>query len=121
MRYLKTSLLLVLLAVFSCCGNKTTKEAMADTKDASMNTKMMENGFKMGTIVASKAEGECPFMIQMESEGEEKPVFLDPINLDESYKTNGQKIWFTFNGLRMMNRCIKANPVSIVEMQKRAE
>ena len=92
---------------------------METSKNSEMSAKMIEDGFKMGTIVASKAEGDCPFTIQME--GEDKPYFLDPINLDESFKKNGQKVWFTFNGLRMMNRCEKANPVSIVEMKKRED
>ena len=44
---------------------------------------------------------------------------LDPINLEESMKKDGLKVWVTYQGLRMMNRCEKANPVSIVEIEMR--
>lgn len=112
----------VLLA--SCNSKKVateaTTDATAETKTMSMNAKeMIKNGFTMGTIEESKAEGDCPFVIRIE--GEDKPYFYDPINLDESFKKHGEKIWFTFNGLRMMNRCERANPVSIVAIQKREE
>lgn len=120
MKYMKTTILIVTLTLFSCCSKKTTTDGMADTKKSEMASKMMANGFKIGTIVASKAEGDCPYVIQMEGE-DKQPYFLDPINLDESYKKDGEKIWFTYAGLRMMNRCLKANPVSIIDMQKREE
>jgi hypothetical protein len=68
--------------------------------------------------VTSKAEGDCPFAIMVEAE---EPYYLDPINLDESYKVAGEKIWFKFRGLRMMNRCDKASPIEISEIQKREE
>jgi hypothetical protein len=120
MKYMKTTILIVALTIFSCSSKKTTTDAMADTKKSEMITKMEENGFKMGTIVASKAKGDCPYVIQMEGE-DKQSYFLDPINLDESFKINGEKIWFTYAGLRMMNRCEKANPVSIIDMEKREE
>jgi len=46
----------------------------------------------------------------------------DPINLDESFsafKQDGMKVWFTFAGLRMMNRCEKANPINLIDIQTR--
>ncbi|MBL4662789.1 MAG: hypothetical protein JKY22_04370 [Flavobacteriaceae bacterium] len=119
MKYLKPSFVLIALMLFSCNSKKTTADAMAESKKVEMHTKMTSNGYKMGTIIASKEEGDCPFVIQME--GEDQPYFLDPINLDESFKKNGEKIWFTFGPLRMMNRCEKANPVSIIEIEKREE
>jgi hypothetical protein len=119
MNYMKTIFALTTLVVLSSCNQKATNDAMAETKKTEMHTKMTANGFKMGTIVASKVEGDCPYVIEME--GDNKPYYLDPINLDESFKKNGEKIWFTFGPLRMMNRCEKANPVSIIEMEKREE
>lgn len=120
MNYLKTIFALSTLVLLSSCNQKATTDALAETKKTEMHTKMTSNGFKMGTIVASKEEGDCPFVIQLEEE-DKQPYFFDPINLDESFKVNGQKIWFTFGPLRMMNRCEKANPVSIIEIQKREE
>jgi len=90
----------------------SNEEIMAEEK------KMMEEGFKKGVIVYSDVEGDCPYTIKMEGES---AYFLDPINLEEAFRKDGEKIWFKFNGLRRMNRCEKANPVSIETMQKRAE
>ncbi len=80
---------------------------------------MIEEGFIKGIIVTSKVEGDCPITIQVE--GKEGSYFLDPINLEDNYKNDGEKIWFKFAGLRRMNRCEKANPISIIEIQKRVE
>jgi len=104
----------------SCSTTKNTKENMDKTQNTAMETKkMIENGFLAGTISQSTMAGDCPFTIKVESE--DGSYFLDPINLDETYKIDGEKIWFTYNGLRMMNRCDKASPISIKEIQKRAE
>jgi len=78
--------------------------------------KMMADGYTMGTIVASTAEGDCPFVISSEIDG--NAVMYDPINLEETYKQDGMKVWYKFNGLRMMNRCEKANPVNLSEIQE---
>lgn len=121
MNLIKTSIFVLTLVAVSCCSSKktTTEVEGRATETAEMKSQeMMKNGFKSGTIVASTAEGDCPFTIQMEGE---ETYFLDPINLEEAYKNNGEKIWFKFSPLRMMNRCDKANPVSITEIQKREE
>jgi len=81
--------------------------------------KMIENGFKKGVIVASDKEGDCPFTIKLRDN--DYSYYLDPINLTEEFKKDGEKIWVKFAGLRMMNRCEKANPVSIIEMHVREE
>lgn len=120
MRYLKTTIVLATLVLLSSCSNKTSGDAMAASKKAEMETKMLSNGYKKGTIVASRTEGDCPYVIQLEDDTG-KPYFLDPINLDESYKKDGEKIWFTFSGLRMMNRCEKANPINLNAIEKRGE
>lgn len=119
MKYMKTLIVLIALTLIASCSEKATKDAITDTKDEAMNAKMIEDGFKMGTIVASKKEGDCPYVIEIE--GDDQTYYLDPINLDVTFKKHGEKIWFTFAGLRMMNRCLKANPVSIIDMQKREE
>ena len=77
---------------------------------------MMESGFSMATVVASKTEGDCPFTIKMED-----GTLFDPINLEDGFKKHDTKIWVKYSGLRMMNRCVKANPVRIDEIQKRVE
>lgn len=118
MTFLKSTLfVLSLIILVGCSSKKTTAEEMTTHKELLSAEKMMEQGFKMGTIVASKTEGDCPYVIEVK--GEDKPYFLDPINLEEKYKKDGANVWFTFGGLRMMNRCEKANPVSIIEIRNR--
>ncbi|WP_432412621.1 hypothetical protein [Rasiella sp. SM2506] len=116
MKILKTFVvLLVLVVTFSCTSGKTSKNdtesetIMADTK------KMMANGFTMGTIVASTAEGDCPYVISSEIDGDK--VMYDPIDMGDNFKKDGMKVWYKYRPLRMANRCVKANPVSIEEIQ----
>ena len=109
------------LILISCCsGQKTGVESSPNEtiNDITMNTqKMMEAGFKQASIVASDEPGDCPYTLKL-SDG---VTLLDPINLDESYKMQDAKIWVKYAGLKMMNRCKKANPVRIEEIQKRAD
>jgi len=119
MKFLKPIFALSFLVLFASCNKKTSTDAMSEAKKSELYTKMTSNGFKMGTIVTSEEEGDCAIAIQLEDK--DYQYFLDPINLEEGFKTNGEKVWVKFNGLRMANRCIKANPVSIVEIQKREE
>lgn len=86
-----------------------------------MNTmdeqKLMADGFLKGIIVHSEMEGDCPYTIKLESDPEEY-YYLDPINLEERFKKDGEQVWIKFHGLRRMNRCNKANPVEILEIKK---
>lgn len=113
-------LVLATLTMLSCNSSaKTTEENANDnsTETKMEVNKMKEAGFMSGTIVYSDKEGDCPYTIEVDSE--DYNYMFDPINLDESYKQDGMKIWFKFGGLRMMNRCVKANPVNILEIQER--
>ena len=109
------------LFLFAIACN-TTKEATSNNNnkpsvEQQNEQKMMAAGFKKGIVVYSDKEGDCPYTIKLEKED----TYYDPINLEENYKTNGEKVWFQFNPLRRMNRCVKANPVYLSEIQKRAE
>ena len=111
----------LLLALFltNCSSTKTTT-AITETKNTMEGEKkMIENGFLAGEIVASTKENDCPFAIEVG--GADGVYYLDGINLEEEYKKGGEKIWFKFTPLRMMNRCDKANPITITEIQRRAE
>ena len=120
--------------VFIACGtaNKVKEDKVSDMSEsnkveaASLEAKkmqvekMMAAGFQAGTIVASDAEGDCPFTIRLEDKT--GTLLYDPINLDKSFssfKQDGMKVWFTFAGLRMMNRCEKANPINLIDIQSR--
>ncbi|MFT7071938.1 hypothetical protein [Patiriisocius sp. Uisw_017] len=112
----RSILFTLLVFTTACCSSKkSSANATQKPNEAIMtDAKMMEAGFKSGTIVASKIEGDCQFTIEMTGE---KLYFLDPINLEEQYKKDGMEVWFTFTGLRMMNRCEKANPINVNEIQ----
>lgn len=79
--------------------------------------KMTEAGFMKGTIIYSSREGDCPYVIEVDDPNYN--YMLDPVNLDENYKASGAKVWVKFAGMRMPNRCEKANPVNIIEIQTR--
>ncbi|MGB0788429.1 MAG: hypothetical protein ACPG7E_01370 [Marinirhabdus sp.] len=117
----KLPLIAISVVLFSCCsGNKATKNnGMANDTNQATQQKMTAEGYKSGTIVASTAESDCPYVIKMDGAGPD--YLLDPINLDDRYQKDGMKIWVKYSGLRMMNRCEKATPVSITEIQKKEE
>ena len=119
MTFLKTSISILFVFAIACNSSKntTSNDSEMSSENMKMEQKMMDAGFKKGTVVASKKEGDCPYTIQID----ENENFVDPINLEEEYKTGGLEVWVKYNGLRRMNRCEKANPVSIAEIQKRAE
>ncbi len=122
MRLLFTSMVTLTLVVFSCNSTKTTgKDKITNPKTEVMDTKkMIEDGFLEGTVVLSKAENDCPVTIKIE--GKAGAYFLDPINITEKYESfivDGTKVWIKYAGLRMMNRCDKASPVNITDLQAR--
>ena len=119
MRHINTILILLGLALFTSCNSAKSNvngesEPMATSEE---NLKMVEAGFMKGTVIHSTKEGDCPYVIDVDDANYD--YMLDPINLDENYKADGAKIWFKFAGLRMPNRCEKANPVNITEIQTR--
>jgi len=120
MTYLKI-LIIVLTLSFSSCNttNKAVKKInKTENNTAEMDTKkMIAEGFIAGQISFSKIEGDCPITIKIE--GENGVYFYDPIDLSDEFKNEDENIWFKFAGLRRMNRCEKASPISITEVLKR--
>lgn len=124
--YLKTAIIIIAFTVFSCGSTEkqttstteTTTKTETNTDSAIMDAKkMMSAGYLLGTIVYSDKEGDCPYTIQMPGDKMEF-YYLDPINLEETYKKDGQKVWIKFAGLRRMNRCDKATPAEIIDIKK---
>lgn len=137
--FLKTALTIVTLTLWSCGSaekqtqtstNSETNTTVSETTSTNTTTtetntntgamdpkKMMAAGYFLGTIVYSDKEGDCPYTIQMPGDKMEF-YYLDPINLEEKYKKDGQKVWIKFNGLRRMNRCDKATPAEITDIKK---
>jgi hypothetical protein len=122
MTLLKSLAVIFTMVLISCCsGQKTGIENSASetNNDITMDAqKMMEAGFKQASIMASEETSACPFIMKMAGNDAD---LLDPINLDEKYMKQDMKIWVKYRNLRMQNRCDKARPVEIEEIQKRAE
>lgn len=96
------------------CASKKTMEKQPSAEEI----ENIQAGFLKGTIQAEPMGGACPYVIEVDAD---TPYFLDPVNLNEYYQKDGKKIWFKFQGLRMMNRCEKANPISLLEIKERTE
>ncbi|SRX73275.1 hypothetical protein [Aequorivita antarctica] len=125
--FLKTGLAIFSTLILSCGTTEkqtqTTSTSETTTTETTTNTetvdslKMLAAGYLLGTIVYSDKEGDCPYTIQMPGDKMEF-YYLDPINLEEAYKIDGQKVWIKFNGLRRMNRCDKATPAELVDIKR---
>ena len=102
--------LLVFFCVTSCCTiQKTTfNEKKNDTHE------MIMKGFLEAKISLSNKDCDCPVTLVVK--GKNGTYYLDPINLDEKYHMDGLSVWIKYNGLRRMNRCQKANPITINEI-----
>ena len=112
------------LSVISCNSSKTSSNAETPSStETSTNTNAMDeqqliaDGFLKGAIEFSEMEGDCPYTIKLKNDSGEF-YYLDPINLEESFKSDGEEVWIKFQGLRRMNRCNKANPIEILEIKK---
>jgi hypothetical protein len=101
-----------LLLMYSCNSNKKTLE---DNTIMMSDKSYIENGFKKATVIYSEVEGDCPYTISVEGES----TLFDPINLGEDYKISQATIWVKYHPLRMANRCDKANPVEITDIDSR--
>ncbi|MEM0517928.1 MULTISPECIES: hypothetical protein [Aequorivita] len=115
------------IAIFSTlilsCGTTVKQTESTSTEETTSKEetvdpqKMIAAGYMLGTIIYSDKENDCPYTIQMPGDKMEF-YYLDPINLDETYKVDGLKVWVKFNGLRRMNRCDKATPAEITDIKK---
>jgi len=120
--FLKVGLAIFSTIILSCgTTEKQTQTTSTEETTSSEETvdpqKMMGEGYLLGTIVYSDKEGDCPYTIQMPGDKMEF-YYLDPINLEEEFKKDGQKVWIKFNGLRRMNRCDKATPAELADIKK---
>lgn len=81
---------------------------------------MMQAGYLPGRIIYSDEGDDCQYTIQLK-DGEKDFYYVDPVNLDRKFNTDGRSIWVKFTNLETEKRCEKANPVEIVEIQNRDE
>ncbi|SRX52337.1 hypothetical protein [Aequorivita sp. CIP111184] len=98
---------------------ETNSPAEIEAKKIAAKEKM-DAGYLPGRIIYSEEADDCEYTIQLK-EGERDFYYVDPINLDENFHTDGQTIWVKYAGLNRMNRCEKAAPVSIIEIENRDE
>lgn len=103
-------LFLLLFPIISC----NTTDKVAFTNNKTDKQVMIMKGYLAGEISLSNKDGDCPVTIAVN--GENGTYYLDPINLEEKYHIDGLNVWFKYGGLRRMNRCLKANPVTINEI-----
>jgi hypothetical protein len=115
MKFLSLSLI-ILLSVTSCNTTNKATEATNNTEQQMDSKKMIADGYLAGQISISTEEGDCPVTIKVE--GENGAYYLDPIDLKGDFQIEGEQVWFKYGPLRRMNRCIKANPISIIEIVK---
>lgn len=108
--------LLLILSITSCNTTNKATEVKSNSEEKMDKKEMIANGYLAGEISISTIEGDCPITIKIE--GKEGTYYLDPIDLKEEFHTEGEKVWFKYAGLRRMNRCEKANPISITEIIK---
>ena len=98
---------------------ETNSAAEIEAKKVEAKAKMAE-GYLPGRIIYSDLADDCEYTIQLK-DGEKDFYYVDPINLQENFRRNNQTIWVKFNGLRRMNRCEKAAPVEITDIENRDE
>ena len=109
---IKFTLISSLLLIMACNGTKELTSEQA-SKNMAQEKEMIAQGFTRGTIVHSKAEGDCEYTIKLED-----GRYFESTDLKDEFKKDAMQVWFTFRPLRRMNTCQKANPVGISEMKK---
>lgn len=121
--------LLLLLSLNTCAPGKGKKDVEKETSETAVEEtiaektikkNMIEEGFSKGTIISNKSSdsGECSTILSIEGSTDK----LDPINIEEFYKSDIPKlVWVKYASLRMKNRCKGGRPVSIKGIEKREE
>ena len=108
---IKFTLISSLLLIIACNGTKETTAAQT-AENMTQEKEMLDLGFTKGTIVYSDLEGDCEYTIKLED-----GRFFESTDLSKDFMKDGKTVWFTYAPLRRMNKCDKANPVSIKEMK----
>lgn len=110
--------IITLIAIVFCLAAScdSSKKAVKDEAAlAAAEQLMKDQGFIAATVVLQPQEEGCPVVIKTASE------VLDPIDLADDFAVDQLAVWVKFARLRRMNRCSMAGPVSITEIQKKAE
>lgn len=122
----KTVFVVFALIMLSCVSTKNPPQNIETNTPAEIEAKkiagekMMEAGYLPGRIIYSDLADDCEYTIQLK-DGDRDFYYVDPINLNEKFNNDGQTIWVKFTGLNTTNRCEKAVPVNIMEIENRDE
>ncbi len=121
MKYMLKVILFILCISFQSCITTKGKDGKdgKDGKEFSENTELdlKAEGFSKGTLSANRSEG-CPYILTVEKYADK----LDPINIQDFFKDEiPSQVWVKYSDLRMQSRCNEARPVSIQEINKRAD
>lgn len=123
---LKTTFAIFSVFILSCITTQNQSQNLETNSPAEIEAKkivaekMMADGYLPGRIIYSDLADDCEYTIQLK-DGERDFYYVDPVNLEENFRSDEQTIWVKFNGLRRMNRCEKASPVEITEIKNRDE
>lgn len=123
---LKSGFVVLSVIILSCGTFKNGSQTEKPSQKAEIKAqkiegeKMMAAGYLPGRIVYSDLVDDCEYTIQLI--GDDKNFYyVDPINLKEEFMKDQRTVWVKFNVLRRMNRCEKARPVEIDEIEDRME
>ncbi len=118
--FIKLGLASMFILSQSCDSSKTASatEATQIEETKNMEQDLMSQGYSKGMLTAQR-DSECTFVLVDEKTG----VKFDPINLDQGTFgdfTNAEKqiVYYKFSALRMKNRCLEAQPISIDDIKK---
>jgi len=115
---------LIVLSTSCNSAQETVQETDGDTMNKeqsdnkAMDAQMLIDGFHIGELKQLK-DSVCEFII-LDLVTKAK---FDPINISEdiykSIRNDGEKVYYKYRPLRMMNRCNVANPISLIDIKKR--
>ncbi|CAM3319691.1 hypothetical protein [Aequorivita lipolytica] len=123
---LKVTFAIFSIFILSCISSQNKSQNLETNSAAEIEAKkiaaekMMDDGYLPGRIIYSDIVGDCEYTIQLK-QGEREFYYVDPINLEETFRRDNQTVWVKFNGLRRMNRCENAAPVELTEIKNRDE
>ncbi len=112
------------LAITSCISTQNQAQNVKTNTPAEIEAakkageEMMAAGYLPGRIIYSDEADDCQYTIQLK-DGDRDFYYVDPVNLEEKFNTDGQTVWLKFTKLESENRCEKAVPVEILEILNR--
>jgi len=115
-----------ILAITSCISIQNQTQNVETNTPAEIEAakkageEMMAAGYFPGRIIYSDEADDCQYTIQLK-DGERDFYYVDPLNLDEKFNTNGQTVWIKFAEVENEKRCENAIPVEITEILNRDE